>query len=302
VSPTATTTYTLTATNTSGSATSTAIVTITASGGTLAITTTSCPGGTQGAAYAGCTIVASGGTPPYAYSLSTDVIDYPPLPEGMSLNASTGNISSSLIGGQGTYIPELVVRDSAGAQATQDISFAINGSNVFLASIFPSTSIFHHRMDAATTGLPVDTSPAAPMYSAYLSETIKPFFGDQYANFPNGIPAIEVPYSQPVVSVASLDGPPGFTSGPIPAYAPVEGTANAINAPGGEGDMHVLVYLEGGGGNNPALYEMYQGIYEGGPWTDTGNGYFANTASNGLEVGISDAAGLPVSPLLVNAD
>jgi hypothetical protein len=220
----------------------------------------------------------------------------------MSLNASTGNISSSLIGGQGTYIPELVVRDSAGAQATQDISFAINGSNVFLAGIFPSTSIFHHRMDALTTGLPVDTSPAAPMYSGYLSETIKPFFGDEYANFPNGIPAIEVPYNQPDVSVTTTLYANAFNSGPIPPYAPVEGTANAINAPGGEGDMHVLVYLEAGGGNNPALYEMWRGIYDGGPWTDSGDGYFSNTSSNALEQGGSDAAGLPVGPLLVNAD
>jgi hypothetical protein len=70
----------------------------------------------------------------------------------MSLNATTGNISSSLIGGQGTYTPEFVVTDSTGAQATQDISIAINGNNAFLANIFPSTSIFHHRVDAATTG------------------------------------------------------------------------------------------------------------------------------------------------------
>jgi hypothetical protein len=270
--------------------------------GPLAITATSCPGGTQGAAYDGCTITTSGGTPPYTYSLSTDVTDYPPLPEGMSLDEKTGTISSSLIGGQGTYIPELVVTDSTGARATQDISFAINGSNAFLASIFPSTSIFHHRVDAATTGLPVDTSPAAPMYSGYLSETIKPFFGDQYANFPNGIPAIEVPYNQPDVTVTTTLYQSYFTSGPIPAYAPVEGTANALNT---GGDMHVLVYLEAGDGNNPALYEMWQGIFEGGPWTDSSNALWPNVSSNALTPqgqGTSDAAGLPVAPLLANAD
>jgi hypothetical protein len=302
VNPTATTTYTLTATNAAGSTMSTAQVTVTASGGPLKITTTSCPGGTQGAAYAGCTITASGGTPPYTYSLSTDEVDYPPLPEGMSLNASTGDISSALIGGQGTYIPEFVVKDSTGAQATQGISFAINGSNAFLATIFPSTSIFHHRVDAATTGLPVDTSPAAPMYSGYLTETVKPFFGDEYANFPNGIPAIEVPANQPDVSVSTTLYQSYFTSGPIPAYAPVEGTANAVNT---GGDMHVLVYLEAGGGSNPALYEMWQGIYEGGPWTDSSNALWPNVASNNLTTqgnGTSDAAGLPVGPLLANAD
>ncbi len=59
----------------------------------------------------------------------------------MSLDAATGKINSSLIGGQGTYIPQFVVTDSTGAQAIKNISFAINGSNVFLAGIFPSN--FH---------------------------------------------------------------------------------------------------------------------------------------------------------------
>ena len=220
VSPTATTTYTLTATNASGSTTSTTKVTVTAPGGPLAIATTSCPSGTQGAAYAGCTIVASGGSPPYTYSVSTNS-NCPPLPEGMSLDATTGNISSSLVGGQGTYTPEFVVVDSTSTQATQDIGIAINGHNAFLANIFPSTSIFHHRVDAATTNLPVDASPAAPMYSAYLSATVKPFFGNNSnAPFPNGIPAIEVPYNQADVRVTTTVYQSYFTSGPIPANAP----------------------------------------------------------------------------------
>ncbi|MGB9361472.1 MAG: putative Ig domain-containing protein, partial [Candidatus Sulfotelmatobacter sp.] len=299
MSPTATTTYTLTATNASGSAISTAKVAVTSPGGPLSIATTSCPGGTQGTAYAGCTIIASGGSSPYTYSVSTSSSS-PPLPEGMSLNPTTGNITSSLIGGEGTYTPEFVVTDSTTAQATQNISFAINGNNAFLANIFPSTSIFHHRVDAATTSLPVDTSPAAPMYSGYLSATVKPFFGNNSgAPFPNGIPAIEVPYNQPDVSVTTTVYQSYFTTGPIPANAPVEGTANST------GDRHVLVYLEPGNGNNPALYEMWQGIYEGGPWTDSSNALWPDVASNNLTPqgnGTSDAAGLPVGPLLANAD
>ena len=299
VSPMATTTYTLTATNASGSTTSTAKVTATAPGGPLTIATASCPSGTQGAVYAGCTIAASGGSPPYTYSVSTNS-SFPPLPEGMSLNATTGNISTSLIGGQGTYTPEFVVTDSTSTQATQDIGIAINGNNAFLANIFPSTSIFHHRVDAATTSLPVDTSPAAPMYNGYLSATVKPFFGNNSnAPFPNGIPAIEVPYNQAEVSVTTTLYQHYFTSGPIPANAPVEGTSNST------GDRHVLVYLEAGGGNNPALYEMWQGIYEDGPWTDSSNALWPDVSSNALTTqgqGTSDAAGLPVAPLLANAD
>ncbi len=299
VSPTATTTYTLTATNASGSTTSTAKVTVTAPGGPLAIATTSCPDGTQGSAYAGCTITASGGSPPYTYSVNPNS-NFSPLPEGMSLNATTGVISSSLIGGQGTYTPEFVVTDSASAQATQSINISLNGNNAFLANIFPSTSIFHHRVDAATTNLPVDTSPAAPIYSGYLSATVKPFFGNSsYATFPNGIPAIEVPYNQADVSVTTTVYQSYFSSGPIPANAPVEGTSNST------GDRHVLVYLEAGGGNDPALYEMWQGTYEGGPWTDSSNALWPDVTTNNLTPqgnGTSDAAGLPVGPLLANAD
>jgi hypothetical protein len=298
-SATATTTYTLTATNASGSATSTAKVTVTASGGPLAITTASCPSGIQGAAYAGCTIVASGGAPPYTYSVGTNH-SFPPLPEGMSLNTTTGIVSSSLIGGQGTYAPVFVVTDSTNTQATQNISIAISGNNAFLANIFPTSSIFHHRVDAATTNLPVDTSPAAPIYSGYLPATVKPFFGNNSnAPFPNGIPAIEVPYNQADVAVTTTLYQSYFASGPIPANAPVEGTSNST------GDRHVLVYVKAGGGNNPALYEMWQGIYEGGPWTDSSNALWPNVSSNALTPqgqGTSDAAGLPVAPLLANAD
>jgi hypothetical protein len=262
--------------------------------------TTTCPGGTQLAAYAGCTLTASGGTPPYTFSVSTNV-NYPPLPEGLSLAGATGQITSSLIGGQGTYSPLFVVTDSKAATASQKISIAINGSNTFLSSIFPSTSIFHHRVDAATTSLPVDTSPAAPIYSAYQTATVKPFFGNTSNGvYPNGIPAIEVPYNQALVSVSTTLYQSYFTSGPIPAYAPVESTARDT------GDRHVLVYLEAGGGNKPALYEMWQGIYQsGGSWTDSSNALWPDVTSNALTTqgnGTSDAAGLPVGPLLANAD
>ena len=299
VSPSATTTYTLKATNATGNNTATAKVVVAAAGGQLTITTTTCPGGTQNSGYVGCTITATGGTPPYTFSVSTNP-NYPPLPEGMTLDPTTGVISSAVIGGQGTYQPDIVVTDSASAQATEQITFAINGSSSFMANIFPTDSIFHHRVDAASTGLPVDTSPAAPIYSSYQPETIKPFFGgDAYANFPNGIPAIEVPYNQADVAVSTTVYQSYFTSGPIPPYAPVEGTSNST------GDRHVLVYLEAGGGNNPALYEMWQGIYQGGPWTDSSNALWPNVDGDNLTTqgeGTSDAAGLPVAPLLVNAD
>ncbi|MGD0193050.1 MAG: hypothetical protein ABSD74_20125 [Rhizomicrobium sp.] len=265
----------------------------------LQITTTSCPGGTQGAAYAGCTIQASGGTPPYTFSFNT-TDNYPPLPEGMSIDAASGSISAAQVGGQGTYAPLLIVTDSSGAQASRQIAFAIDGTNAFLATIFPTTSIFHHRVDYATTNLPVDTSPAAPIYSGYQSETVKPFFGNTSGYpFPNGIPSFSVPYNQPDVPVTTTVYQSYFTKGPIPANAPVEGTSQS------NGDRHVLIYRASGPNTNPALYEMWQGIYLGPGWTDSSNALWKNVNGNALTQqgkGTSDAAGLPVAPLLVNAD
>ncbi len=197
----------------------------------------------------------------------------------MILDASTGTVSSALIGGQGSYSPEIIVTDSTSAQATQVISFAINGSNAFMATIFPSNSIFHHRVDAATTSLPVDTSPAAAIYNGYLTATVKPFFGTPWPTlrFPNGIPAIEVPYNQADVPVSTTVYQSYYNSGPIPPYAPVEGTSNST------GDRHVLVYLEPGGGNNPSLYEMWQGIYNQGSWTDSSKCSVGEPHSNNLD-------------------
>ena len=266
---------------------------------TLQITTSTCPAGVQGKAYVGCHIVATGGTPPYRFS--TDASDnYPPLPEGMLLTPTTGQISSTQIGGQGAYFPRLIVTDQTGATASRQIEFAISGANRVLELLFPSNSIFHHRVDAAATHLPVDASPAAPMYFGYLSSTIKPFFGnDSYPPFPNGIPAFRVPYYQPDVSVATTLYQSYFTSGPIPANAPIEGTSQST------GDRHVLIVREVGGGAPPALYEMWQGVRQGRNWTNSSNALWPNVASNALTpqgTGTSDAAGLPVAPLVVNAD
>ncbi|HLY59097.1 MAG TPA: hypothetical protein VKS60_26275, partial [Stellaceae bacterium] len=54
-----------------------------------------------------------------------------------------------------------------------------------------------------------------------------------------------------------------------------------------------------------ALYEMWQGIREGANWTDSSNARWPDVSRNTLTpqgMGTSDAAGLPVAPLLVNAD
>jgi hypothetical protein len=271
---------------------------------TLTITTTSCTGGTQGSTYAGCTIAASGGTAPYSYCVSTNGGN-PPLPEGLSIDSSTGVISSAQIGGQGYYGTKIIVTDSAKNTASKVIYFSINGSNAYLADIFPSDSIFHHRVDASSTSLPVDTSPAAPIHSAYLSATIKHFFGNQYSSpWPYGTPAIQVAATETFIPVTTTLYNGYFTSGPIPSYAPVEGTLYST------GDRHVIVYVQPGASTGAALYEMWEAVYTNtnntNSWSDGSNALWTDVAtSNTLPIinkGTTNAAGLPDGPLLITAD
>ena len=268
----------------------------------MAVTTTSCPKGVQGQAYAGCAIAVTGGVPPYRFAIDPA---FSTLPEGLTLDAGSGVVTGAQIGGQGGYMPRIVVTDSAGAQIAGQVAFAIDGANGFLASIFPPNSIFHHRMDEATTGLPVDTSPAAPILNDYKPASVRAFFGaGAYNSFPNGIPVFSVPHDQPEVPVKTTAYQSYFTSAPIPWNAPVQTTSHST------GDRHVFVYRKGGGGKTPALYELFMAEYHGapkinGPWTAASNALWPNVNGNDLTPhgkGTSTAAGLPYAPLLVNAD
>src|ERR1700691_2419898 len=91
----------------------------------LTITTTSVPVATQYQSYS-TTLTASGGTPPYTWSVvsSTGVS----LPEGMTLNPATGVVSAALVAGQGGYAVTVQVTDNASpspAVATATLNFGV---------------------------------------------------------------------------------------------------------------------------------------------------------------------------------
>lgn len=299
-----------------------------------------CPTGTQYAAYAGCTIIGAGGTGSLVYSWTSNSSNFASIPEGLSLNTSTGAIASSLIGAQGQYGTQFVITDSLGATASKTVTFGFHSVNGWAASILPSNSIFRHRMDFATTGLPVDTSPFAP--NLYASGNhIKPFWGKGGAgNLPNGIPMIQVPFSQanateqmmypfdqyqppcyfgiPATNVFSCPG--SNLQAPLPSYMPLENTfTQCCNEGGsGNGDSHGLVYQQAGGGNPDSLWETYnalpcaytpRGVFPactgGATWAGAGNGLWTTLSGNVMTPqgqGSADAAGLPITPLLYTAE
>jgi hypothetical protein len=253
--------------------------------------------GTQYQSFGGCSLAGSGGTSPYTYLYNSASRSYAFLPEGLSVNSSTGAITSSLIGGQGEYGTQFILTDNLGSSETLLVTFALTGNNAWAYGIFPSDSVFYRRIDS----LPVDTSPAAAIYSGDVGAALTAGFGAApQSNTPNGIPMIEVPYTQSYVTITGAILPNWyFDTAPIPSYAPVESSTAG-------GDRHVLVYQESGTGVTPGLFELYEGVYSGSSsWSDTGQGLWSNTTTYTMppqDNGTTDAAGLPVLPFTVNAD
>jgi len=266
----------------------------------LSINSATLPNATQYHNYSAPALTAKDGVPPYKWRiLGTEDT----LPEGMSINSSTGVISSFAVGGQGTYTFKVQVRDSRSATATANFSIAVAADDTLSGcSFFPSNSIFHQRVDS----LPVDTSPAAPIYPGYQSSHLRLIFGPNVDD--GGIPFIKVPYNQATIPITpqyadeSDENPPesGQYHYPIPADAPIEGTGNTT------GDHHVLVLQEAGGGQSCGLWEVYaSGTWDPTYATNVWSGSYWDLSSNKLRPltwTSADAAGLPVAPLLVNYD
>ncbi len=102
-------------------ATATAALSLTVNAGSaLAITTTTLAPGTLGAAYS-ATLAATGGTPPYTWSVGSV-----PLPAGLSLNATTGAISGTPTMLSSSF-PSFSVSDSAShIVSAQNINLVVN--------------------------------------------------------------------------------------------------------------------------------------------------------------------------------
>jgi len=119
--------------------------------GSLAITTSSnLPGGTVGVAYS-TTLSASGGQPPYTWSISNGA-----LPSGLTLNPSSGIISGTpTTASTSPDTFQATVTDSAGSTLPQNFSLTINGAGSstfkFTTTSFPNGVVNEAYQQAVTT-------------------------------------------------------------------------------------------------------------------------------------------------------
>jgi hypothetical protein len=119
---------------------------------TLSITTTSLPNGQDGVAYS-TTLAATGGTPPYTWSLTSGS-----LPTGLSLNASTGAITGTPTTTANASALTFAVTDSSVSVQTQSVNLALTvySSNAITVSVSPQSSGISVNQTVALTATTTD--------------------------------------------------------------------------------------------------------------------------------------------------
>ena len=157
-------------------------------------------------------------------------------------------------------------------------------------AVFPADNIWNVPIDA----LPVDANSAAYIATIGASTGMHADFGSgTWEGGPIGIPFVNVPGTQPNVTINFIAYPGESDPGPypIPPDAPVEWGS----------DHHVLVIETG----NCVLYELYHAVYQpDGSWNADSGAIFPLN-SNALRPDgwtSADAAGLPIFPGLVRYD
>ena len=115
--------------------------------GVLTITTTTLPNGQVNIVYSQ-TLIATGGTLPYTWSISVGA-----LPNGLSIGASTGTISGTPTVA-GTYSFTAQVFDNVGGIATQPLSIIVNPAPTITTTTLPvgDVGVVYSQTLAATGG------------------------------------------------------------------------------------------------------------------------------------------------------
>ncbi len=150
--------------------------------------------GTQYEAYH-AVLNASGGTPPYTWSVASGTAAT--LPEGTSLDPVKGTIDGTPKG-SGVYVVTIQATDSSGQSAAAPLSIPISGNqHLNGCTYFPADNVWRQRID----GLPVHPLSAV-WNSAYHNARLHPDFGPSY-----GIPFTTVEAGQPLQTV-TIDGYP----------------------------------------------------------------------------------------------
>ncbi|HTX59717.1 MAG TPA: hypothetical protein VMH02_08545 [Verrucomicrobiae bacterium] len=202
----------------------------------------------------------------------------------LGLSACAAGATASNAPGAAQVVPQVA---EASSSPTVPV---LGGCQMFPAPAAKPTGESWFNVDISN--YPLD--PKSATYIAHLGGNLHPDFGiPQY-----GIPINIVPANQPKVPVTFLNYPSSSNPGPypIPPNAQIEGEPPIVSY----GDRHVLVLQEG----VCKLYEMWEGVeIDHGKRWEAANGAVFNLKTGALRPAgwtSADAAGLPITPALIN--
>jgi hypothetical protein len=283
-----------------------AALTLTVSGSqipVLTLTTTTLADATLNTAYS-ATLTASGGVPPYAFSLAGGTS----LPAGLTLSSAGAITGTPTKAGSTIFSVDVTDSSTPALSKTGSLSITVNatagascgsmstGNGASLNGYvpFPSSNLWNTNIASA----PVDPN-SATIIGALTGSHLHPDFSNVVdGNY--GIPYVVVDSSATpgvAITMTTYQSESDITLYPIPITAPIEGFPADCTI---TGDDHLIVIDK----NKCWIYESWQAQRCNGAWSAANGAIWDLTSSEHRPYGwtSADAAGLPIFPGLVRYD
>jgi hypothetical protein len=270
---------------------------------TLTLTTTTLADATLNTAYS-ATLTASGGVPPYTFSLAGGTA----LPAGLTLSPAGAISGTPTKAGSTIFSVDVTDSSTPALSKTGSLSITVNASagpscgNMSTgngASLngyvpFPSSNLWNTNIASA----PVDPN-SATIIGALTGSDLHPDFSN-VADGNYGIPYVVVDSSATpgvAITMTTYQSESDITRYPIPITAPIEGFPADCTI---TGDDHLIVIDK----NKCWIYESWQTQRCNGAWSAANGAIWDLTSSEHRPYGwtSADAAGLPIFPGLVRYD
>ena len=213
----------------------------------VVITTTSLPAGAVGTAYAATALAATGGTPPYTWSVASGA-----LPSGLSI---ASGVISGTPAAVGSFTFQVTVTDSQQATATGTFTIRITAAALVITTTFLPAgtvgTVYTATTLAATGGAPPYTWSVAP------GSTLPGGLSLSSAGVVSGTPSVAgtFPVTLQVTDSAQVAATRSYSIAVAAPAAPLSITTNQISVPSGQAGVAYTETFAATGGITP--YSWY---------------------------------------------
>jgi hypothetical protein len=250
----------------------------------LVITTSSLPGGTVGISYTATTLAATGGTPPYTWSVASGA-----LPSGLSL--SSAGVISGTPTAAGTVSVALKVTDSAQVTATGTYSVTVAAAAAPL-SITTQAPLASGEVGVAYTQTFAATGGTPPYTWSVASGALPSGLSLSSAGVVSGTPTAAGTFSV-TLKVTDSAQATATQSFAITVIAPVKITA--ATPPGGVTGVSYTQQFAATGGVTPYVWSIASGSIPTGLSLSTATGLLSGTPTTAgtytFTIGVTDQNG-----------